>query len=89
MGGDAWDITRNTFYPNKHTHVWENLDGSKTYRFDTPGRTSFETRSPQSVTAEKQFKQELVVAAISILVIGVSAFFEWLDAPQSSTHASR
>lgn len=83
MAGDAWDITRNTLYTNKPTHVWENLDGSKTYRYDRPGSTSFDTRSAQSVAAETQFKQDLAVLAALAVVAGVNALCEWLNSSPS------
>lgn len=85
MAGDAWDITRDTLYTKKATHVWENLDGSKTYRYDTPSRTTFDTRTAQSVAAEAQFKQQVVVFAVVAIVAGVSAFCEWLNSPSSTT----
>ena len=85
MAGDAWDITRDTLYTNKPTHVWTNLDGTKTYRTDSPGRTTFDTRSAQSVASEAQFKQDLAVLAVAAVLAGANALYEWWNAPQFSS----
>ncbi len=82
MAGDAWDITRNTLYSNKPTHVWTNLDGTKTYRTDSPGHTTFDTRSAQSVANEAQFKQDLAALAVVAVVAGAKALYEWWNTPQ-------
>ena len=90
MAGDAWDITRNTLYTNTPSHVWENLDGSKTYRTDSPGRTTFDTRSPQSVANEAQFKQDVAILAASAVIAGAMALYEWWNTPQPAmTNLSR
>jgi len=81
MAGDAWDITRDTFYANKPTQVWNNLDGSKTYRTDMPGRTVYENRSAQSVTSEAQFKQDMTAILVVALIAGTNALYEWWNKP--------
>jgi hypothetical protein len=78
VADETWDITRNTLY-TKPTHVWQNLDGSKTYRTDYPGRTVYDQRSAGSVVAESQLKQEVAVLAVFAVIAGVQAFCDWLN----------
>jgi hypothetical protein len=80
VAAETWDIARNTLY-TKPSHVWQNLDGSKTYRTDLPGRTVYDQRSAQSVIAESQFNQELAVLAICAVIAGVRALCDWLNTP--------
>ena len=82
MAGDSWDLTRNHLHTNQPTHAWENLDGSKTYRYDTQGTTRFDTRSSQSVASEAQFKQDVAVIAIALIAAGANAIYEWWNTPQ-------
>lgn len=79
VADETWDIARNTLY-TKPTHVWQNLDGSKTYRTDLPGRTVYDQRSAQSVMQEAQFKQDLAVVAIIVVATGIQALCDWLNA---------
>ena len=88
MAGDAWDITRNTLYTNKPSHVWENLNGSKTYRTDSPGRTTYDTRSAESVASEAQFKQDLALLAAGAVIAGAMALYEWVSTSLSSSTSS-
>jgi hypothetical protein len=82
MAGDARDITRDTLYTNKPTHVWTNLDGTKTYSADSPGRTTFDTRCAQRVARGAQFQQDLAMLAVGVVIAGVKALYEWWNTSQ-------
>lgn len=89
MAGDSWDLTRNHLHTNQPTHAWENLNGSKTYRYDSQGTTSFDTRSAQSVATEAQFKQDLAVIAVALVLAGANALCEWWNTQPTMTNLNR
>lgn len=75
MAGDDWDMFRKAFYGKDASHTWQNIDGSKTYRYDSPGSTTFETRSAQSVQNESEFKQGLAAVGVLAVLVVINAIF--------------
>lgn len=80
LSDDTWD----KFRLSKPTQTYDNLDGSRTYRYDSPGKTQFEKRSPESVANEGQFDQMIAAAVIWGLFEGGKAVYEWWNTPKMS-----
>ena len=79
IGADNWyDILSG----RDPTHTWQQQDGSRTYRYDTPGKTTFESRSAQSINAEAQFDAMLAQALATAVIEGGKAIYEWWNKPK-------
>jgi hypothetical protein len=82
IGADNW---YDQLTGREPTHVWEHTDGSRTYRYDTPGATKFESRSAESVSTEQQFNGMLAQIAIQAIVQGSKSLYDWWKEPKSES----
>lgn len=82
MARAAEGISRDTLDTNTFTHVWTNVDETKTRRVGSRDCTSVDTRSANNVLLKTQFNQKLSVLVVGAVVAGVTTLYQWWSAPQ-------
>lgn len=76
------DNARDLLTGREPTHVWDNLDGSRTYRYDSGSRTSYERRSAEEISAQDEFVAQVAGYVIINGIDLACQFYDWLKSPE-------